>query len=139
MDVIALLHRHLAADLPLAALLASYRGRPAVFTERVPPDAEPPWILIEGILRDVAEDGRGVRLRRVEVGLRCLDRAAAGGGRLWAVAARARVLLHGEALAAASGAFLAPACSGPVAEAAEPGFLQRRLDLSLLLNDVEES
>jgi|SRR5690625_4206246 len=138
MDVIALIHARLGADLPLATLLADYRGTPAVFAERVPPDAAPPWVLIEGVYLDTPEDGRGVRLRRLQVRLRCLDRAAGGGARLQAVAARTRALLQGEALEAASGALLAQTCSGPLAEAAEAGFLQRRLELSLLFNEREE-
>ena len=139
MDVIAFLHGRLAEDLPLAALLASYRGGPAVFSEKVPPDASPPWVLIEGVVRDSSEDCRGLRLRRQEVRLRCLDRGSEGGGRLQAIAARVRALLHGEGMAAASGALLAQSCSGPLLDPGEAGFQQRRLELSLLFNDLEEA
>lgn len=138
MDVIAFIHGRLAEDLPLAALLASYRGEPSVFGDRVPPDAEPPWILLEGPLSEEAEDARGLRLRRLELRLRCLDRTGAGGGRLQAVAARVRALLHEWELVAGGGLLLAQVCSGPLAEAAEEGFLQHRFDVSLLCNELGE-
>lgn len=138
MDLIGLVHARLSDDLALAALLADYRGQPAVFSDRVPPDARPPWILIEGSVADAPADTRGLRLRALELSLRCLDKAEAGGGSLDAVAARARALLHGEELAAAGGAVLAQSCAGPLAQAPAAGFLQRRLTLRLLLNEVEE-
>src|SRR5690625_71907 len=138
MDVTAAIHQQLAADLPLAALLSRYREGPAIFNGVVPPDAEPPWILIEGIRRDEAADTRGLRLRRLQVRLRCIAAAGAGGGRLQALAARAQALLHGTAPAKGSGAFLAQSCSGPLVEPGGPGYLQQRLELSLLFNDFEE-
>src|SRR5690606_28910034 len=119
MDVIAFLHGRLAEDLPLAALLASYRGEPSVFGDRVPPDAEPPWILLEGPLSEEAEDARGLRLRRLELRLRSLDRAGAGGVRLQSVAARVRALLHEWGLVTGGGLLLAQCGSGPLAEAVE--------------------
>lgn len=35
---------YLAADVPLAALLATYESKPAIFSYTAPPDAEPPYI-----------------------------------------------------------------------------------------------
>src|SRR5690606_26795827 len=138
MDVIAFLHGRLAEDLPLAALLASYRGEPSVFGDRVPPEAEPPWILLEGPLSEEAEDARGLRLRRLELRLRCLDRAGAGGGRLQAVAARVRALLHEWELVAGGGLLLGQFCCWRLAEAAAEGFLQHRCDVRLLCNELGE-
>lgn|SRR5690554_6068461 len=139
MDVVALLYDRLSADLPLAALLSDYRGQPAVFSEAVPPDAEPPWILIEGVAADVPQDARGLRLRELRLALRCFDATGAGSGRLEAVAARARTLLHDGELMAPAAALLAQTCHGPTRVRSERGFLERRLELRLLLNETEEA
>ena len=139
MDVIGFIHGHLAEDLPLAALLASYRGGPAVFSEKVPPDASPPWVLIEGVVRDSSEDCRGLRLRRQEVRLRCLDRGSEGGGRLQAIAARVRAAARRRHGRGQRRALLAQSRSGPLLDPGEAGFQQRRLELSLLFNDLEEA
>lgn len=138
MDLAALIYQRLANDLPLAALLADYRDHPAIFHERVPLDAQPPWIVLDGVTADEPADARGLRLRSLRFALRCLAAAGEGGAALDAVAARARALLHGEELAATTGAVLAQSCAGPVAAATERGFLQRRLELRLLLNDSDE-
>lgn len=138
MDVTALIHARLSTDLPLAALLSDYRGQPAVFADSVPADAEPPWILIEGVASDVPQDARGLRLRELRLALRCLDATGAGSGRLEAVAARARALLHEDDLEAAGAALLAQSCHGPIRAPSERGFLERRLELRLLLNETEE-
>lgn len=138
MDVVALLYDRLSADLPLAALLSNYRGHPAVFCDSVPPDAEPPWILIEGVTADAPQDARGLRVRELRLALRCLDATGAGSGRLAAVAARARALLHEGELVPAGAALLAQSCHGPIRAPAERGFLERRLELRLLLNETEE-
>ncbi len=38
------LHTYLAADVALAATLATYENKPAIFSYTAPPDSEPPYI-----------------------------------------------------------------------------------------------
>lgn len=138
MDLIAALHARLAGDAPLAALLAVYRGQPAVFAEAVAPaDARPPWLLLPGAVADEPEATQGLRLRRLRLQIRCLGSAAAGSLALDAVAMRVRSLLQAE-LEPAGARVLAQSCAGPVAVEGDRHSLERRLELRLLLDPTEE-
>lgn len=139
MDPIAVLHARLSADLPLAALLAVYRGQPAVFVEGpVPAAARPPWVQLVGVVADAPEDSRGLHLRRLRLELRCVEAAEAGTGRLQAVAARLRALLQAPDLELPGARVLAQDCAGPALLEGERHLLQRRLELRLLIETTAE-
>lgn len=139
MDPIAALHARLSADLPLAALLTVHRGQPAVFVEGpVPAEAQTPWVQLVGITADAPEDARDLRLRRLRLELRCVDAAAAGSGRLQAVAARVRALLQAPELELPGARVLAQDCAGPTLLEGDRHFLQRRLELRLLIETTAE-
>lgn len=116
MSVTQALYSRLAGDGALVALLAGYRGGPAVFTvDPAPEDAELPYIVSAGNISDAPFDTKTVLGRDIRRDVRCYAAADGSAVTVEAMAERVRELLHRQPLAVDGfGVFLAE-CTGPIA------------------------
>lgn len=95
MNLTAALYDRLAGDGTLVALLATYRGEPAIFTvDPAPPDAALPYIVTAGSVVDNAWDTKTTRGRQVWRDVRCYAPATGSSVTVEAIAERVRALLH---------------------------------------------
>lgn len=95
MNLTAALYDRLAGDATLTALLATYRGEPAIFTvDPAPPDAALPYIVTAGSVVDNAWDTKTTRGRQVWRDVRCYAPATGSSVTVEAIAERVRALLH---------------------------------------------
>jgi hypothetical protein len=95
MDLTAALYDRLAGDATLTALLAVYRGEPAIFTvDPAPPDGALPYIVTAGSVVDNAWDTKTTRGRQVWRDVRCYAPATGSAATVEAIAERVRALLH---------------------------------------------
>ena len=105
----------LAGDATLAGMLASYNGRPAVFTtEPAPGDAVLPYIVAAGDLVQMPFDTKTTRGRAITRDVRCYAAASGSARTVTAIAERVRYLLHRRTLEIEGFAWVWAECSGPM-------------------------
>lgn len=106
----------LAGDGTLAALLATYRGAPAIFTiDPAPGDAVLPYIVAAGEVTQPPFDTKTTRGREIWRDVRCYAAVDGSATTVEAIAERVRELLHRQPLAAAGFTWIWSECSGPIA------------------------
>jgi hypothetical protein len=106
----------LSGDATLSAMLATYRGNPAVFTTSVAPgDAVLPYIVTAGSVADVPFDTKTTLGRTITRDVRCYAASSGSVVNVEAIAERVRALLHRQALVISGFAWLWSLCSGPMA------------------------
>ena len=100
MELTAAVYARLAGDATLVALLASYRGAPAIFTtDPAPGDAALPYIVSGGEFAQRPYEAKNLRGREVFRNLRCYSAAGGSATTVEAIAERVRALLHRHKLA----------------------------------------
>lgn len=129
------IYERLAGDATLTALLATYRGEPAVFvTDPAPGDAELPYIVSAGDVTDVPRDTKTTRGREVRRDVRCYAPADGVASLVETMAERVRKLLHRHPLAVEGYETWIAEVSGPIG-ADEPGAYGRIVTLRLRLQE----
>lgn len=88
------IYDRLASDSVLTAMLAVYRGRPAIFTAPPPGDAKFPMIVTVGNVTDTPDDTKTTRGREVRRDIACYTRATGSMAEVEAIAERVRQLFH---------------------------------------------
>ena len=115
MDLTPAVYSRLAGDAELAALLATYKGAPAVFTsDPAPEDAALPYIVTAGQVGDTAFDTKTTRGRDVRRDVRCYAAATGSAVTVEAIAERVRVLFHRHKLAVSGMETWIAEASGPI-------------------------
>jgi len=123
----------LAGDATFAAMLASYRGEPAVVVGdegTIPEDIKPPFVVIHGSDQDFASDTKDRDGREVLRPIRVYTDATGSTLEVEAIAERARALLHRQPDGLAPGAYVAE-CEGPTVAPTDKSFYGRQLLLRL--------
>lgn len=108
------IYDRLASDSVLTAMLAVYRGRPAIFTAPPPGDAPYPMIVTIGNVTDDPDDTKTSRGREVRRDIGCYTKATGSMADLEAVAERVRQLFHRATLAVDGYRVWLCEASGPV-------------------------
>ena len=104
----------LSADATLVALLADYRGGPAIFTTDPPPgDATLPYIVSAGDVTQVPFDTKTTLGREVFRDVRCYAEADGSAVVVEEIAERVRELLHRQALVVTGFVWFLAECTGP--------------------------
>jgi len=102
-------------DATLAALIATYRTGPAVFTtDPAPGDATLPYIVSAGQPVDAAFDTKTSRGRSLSRDVRCYAAADGSAALVEEIAERVRALFHRQALVIAGFVWIWAECSGPI-------------------------
>lgn len=113
--ITAAIHDVLAGDAALVALLATYGGRPAVFTtDPAPGDANMPYIVTAGDVVQIPWDTKLTRGREVWRDVRCYAAASGSAVTVEAIAERVRALLHRQAITIAGFEWVLAECAGPI-------------------------
>lgn len=113
--ITAAIYERLAGDATLAAMLATYQGTPAVFTDPdVPEGAGTPYVHAAGNVAAVPFDTKTTRGRDITRDIVCVVDAAAGMARCEAIAERVRALFHRQRVAVAGHETIIAEASGPV-------------------------
>jgi len=130
------LYERLAGDATLTALLATYRGEPAIFTtDPAPGDAELPYIVSAGHVAVAPFDTKVDRGRQIWRDVRCYAAADGSAVTVEALAERVWALLHRQPLDVEGfGVFLAQ-CSGPIA-ADEPDAYGRIVTVRIIMMEA---
>lgn len=137
MNLTEALYDRLTGDATLTALLATYRGDPAVFTtDPAPGDAEMPYIVSAGEITDTAWDTKTTRGREVFRDVRCYAPADGSAATVEAMAERVRALLHRHELAVTGFTTVVAECSGPIT-ADEQDAYGRVVTIRLLMEESE--
>jgi len=128
----AAIHDRLAGDATLAALLAEYKGEPAIFTsDPAPGDSGLPYIVTAGEVVQAPFDTKNSRGRSLIRDVRCYAAASGSAAEIEAIAERVRALLHRQPLVMGpDNDWLISDVSGPVV-ADERDYYGRILSLSL--------
>jgi hypothetical protein len=122
-ELTAAIHARLSGDATLAAMLASYKGAPAVFTtDPAPGDALLPYIVTAGQVSDAAFDTKTVSGRQLWRDVRCYASADGSAAEVEAIAERVRVLLHRQVLTIPDFVVFVAECSGPIAADEEQAY-----------------
>jgi hypothetical protein len=109
------IYNALADDVTLTAMLASYDGRPAIFTtDPAPGDAGLPYIVTAGEIAQMPFDTKTTRGRAATRDVRCYAAASGSAMTVEAIAERVRTLLHRQALVVADFEWIMAECSGPI-------------------------
>ena len=139
MNLTEAIHARLTGDVTLTALLATYKGVPAVFTtDPAPEDASLPFLVSAGQVSDVAFDTKTTRGRDVRRDVRCYAAASGSAVTIEAIAERVRTLLHRHQLAVSGMVTWIAEVSGPIV-ADEPDVYGRILTARVLLVETIES
>ena len=105
----------MAGDPTLAAMLATYKGAPAVFTtDPVPGDALLPYIVTAGEVVGTPFDTKTSRGRTVWRDVRCYDNANGSAVQVELMAERVRALFHRQAISITDFEWIWGECSGPI-------------------------
>ena len=105
----------LSADATLIALLAEYRGEPAIFTTDPPPgDATLPYIVTAAEITQAPFDTKTTRGREAWRDVRCYAEADGSAVTVEEIAERVRTLLHRQALVVTGFVWFLAECTGPV-------------------------
>lgn len=111
----AAIHDVLAGDGTLTAMLATYGGRPAVFTiDPAPGDADMPYIVTAGDAVQTPFDTKTTRGREVWRDVRCYTATSGSAITVEAIAERVRALLHRQAIAIDDFEWILCECTGPI-------------------------
>lgn len=108
-------HLKLSEDATLAALLASYNSKPAIFTtDPAPGDAVLPYIVASTVPVQTPWDTKTTRGRTAWLDVRCYAPVSGSAVAINAIAERSRALLHRQPLLIDDHIWLWSECSGPV-------------------------
>jgi hypothetical protein len=108
-------YERMAGDPTLVAMLATYKGAPAVFTtDPVPGDALLPYIVSAGEVVGTPFDTKTTRGRAVWRDVRCYDNANGTAVQVELMAERVRALFHRQAISITDFAWIWGECSGPI-------------------------
>jgi len=95
MNLTAALYEHLATDVDLVALLATYQDEPAIFTsDPAPEDADFPFIVTAGQISDIGADTKTTRGRDLQRDIRCYDQVTGSPKVIEEIAELVRDLMH---------------------------------------------
>ena len=112
--IIKAIYNILVADETLATLLSNYNDLPAIFSDDiVPSDATPPWAHIS-ITGDDPDDTITTFGRDVQAQVAVWLSASDGSKKAYAIAERARVLLHDQELSVDGFEYIFSIASGPI-------------------------
>lgn len=115
MDLATAFYDVLAGDATLVALISTYHGEPAVFTQDpAPGDADLPYIVTAGEVANTAFDTKTRNGRRVWRDVRCYA-ATNGLDTVETMAERVRELLHRQKIAITDFETVVVECAGPIA------------------------
>jgi hypothetical protein len=115
MNLTAALYDHLSGDATLVALLAAYKGSPAIFTtDPAPGDAAKPYVVSAGEITHLPFDTKTGQGREVMRDVRCYAEADGSAVVVEAIAERVRALLHRQALSVSGFRWLLSSVTGPV-------------------------
>jgi hypothetical protein len=136
MPITQAVYDRLTNDATLVALLATYRGGPAVFTtDPAPGDATLPYIVTAGAPVDVSYDTKLTRGRQVWRDVRCYAAADGSAMLIESMAERVRALFHRQAMAISGFVWLWAECSGPIV-ADEPDAYGRIVTVRFTIEEV---
>jgi len=125
------IYDRLAGDATLTALLATYKGLPAIFTtDPAPGDTGLPYIVTAGEVTQVPSDTKTTRGRSLMRDVRCYAKADGSAVVIETIAERVYVLLHRQALSIDGYQWVISNCVGPIV-ADEKDFYGRIISLSL--------
>lgn len=114
MSLSASLYARMVADEPLAALLAVYDGKPAVFTIDPPPeDAVLPYVITPGELATNPFDTKDLRGLELFQDVRCYTARTGSAIDVDAIAARVRAMFHRQPIAVDGRQSLLTSVTGP--------------------------
>lgn len=127
----AAIYDQLSGDATLIAMLATYKGSPAVFTsDPAPGDAGLPHIVTAGEVSQAPFDTKTTQGRNAIRDVRCYDAAGGSPIVIEAIAERVRAILHRQALSINGYQWIISDCFGPIV-ADERDFYGRIISLSL--------
>jgi len=136
LNLTAALHARLVGDATLAALLADYKGGPAIFTtDPAPGDATLPYLVSAGEVATSPFDTKTTRGREVRRDVRCYAAATGSAALVEEIAERVRVLLHRYRLEVDGHEAWVAEVTGPIA-ADEDEAYGRVVNLRLILMEV---
>jgi len=121
----------LAGDATLTAMLATYKGLPAIFTtDPAPGDTGLPYIVTAGEVTQVPSDTKTTRGRDLIRDVRCYAKADGSAVVIETIAERVYALLHRQKLPINGYQWVISNCAGPIV-ADEKDFYGRIISLSL--------
>lgn len=125
------LYTAMAADGPLTALLAPYKGLPGVFTmDPVPGDADVPYVVTAGEVSALPWDTKQCRGREIIRDIRAYSEADGNPITVEAIAERVRALFHRRALVIQGYTWTISSVTGPIAADGD-GFYGRVVSLTV--------
>jgi len=123
MNLTAAIYSRLAGDATLMGLVATYHGRPAIFTtDPAPGNASLPYIVSAGEVAQRPLEAKNRRGREVFRDVRCYAPADGSAATVEAMAERVRALLHRHELAVDGFETWVAAADGPVAADEEDAY-----------------
>ena len=135
-EVSKALYERLAGDATLAALLATYEGKPAIFTpDLAPDDAELPYISAPGEGSQAPFDTKTTRGLRVMRDIRCYASPDGSAVIIEQIAERVRVLLHRAPLTIAGYRVEVADVSGPTMNSEDDAY-GRQLTLRMIMQEI---
>ena len=115
-EITAAFHDRLAGSAALVALLASYRGAPAIFTAgTAPEDATKPYIVVSGEVTQDAWDTKTTRGRQLWRDIRCYTAKDGSAVVVESLAELARALFHRHRLIIGGFEVIVAEVGGPIA------------------------
>jgi hypothetical protein len=127
----AAIYDQLAGDAILTALLATYKGLPAIFTtDPAPGDTGLPFIVTAGEVTQAPSDTKTTRGRDLIRDVRCYAKSDGSAVVIETIAERVYALLHRQNLPINGYQWVLSNCTGPIV-ADEKDFYGRIISLSL--------
>lgn len=127
----------LVSDAALSAMLADYRGAPAIFTtDPAPSDATLPYIVTAGAVTDTPADTKTSRGREVVRDIRCYTEATGSADLVEEIAERVRAILHRRAITVTGFRVYISQIVGPFAGPAEDTAYGRILTAQITLEET---
>ena len=134
--ITAAVYGRLAGDAQLIALLATYRGGPAIFTtDPAPGDAALPYIVTAGDVSNEPDDTKDSRGRFVRRDVRCYTAATGSAVLVERIAERVRGLLHRQNLTVDGHTVVISQASGPFTGPDEDDAYGRIVTLTLTMEE----
>ncbi len=125
------IYDRLAGDATLTALLAIYKGLPAIFTtDPAPGDTGLPYVVTAGEVTQAPFDTKTTRGRSLMRDVRCYAKADGSAVVIETIAERVHELLHRQSLPIDGYQWVISNCGGPIV-ADEKDFYGRIISLSL--------
>jgi hypothetical protein len=129
-------YERMAGDPTLAAMLAIYKGAPAIFTtDPVPGDALLPYVVTAGEVVNTPFDTKTTRGRTAWRDVRCYDNANGSSAQVELIAERVRTLFHRQSVLITDFEWIWGECSGPIV-ADEPEAYGRIVTVKLTIEEV---